>query len=662
MIQGCSATTSAPRASSAQALADPVLRVEDLELRSLLLLLSDRQIYEGSTVDRALEGVTATRRLLALTLARLEDPRGRPALELLLFDDTVEVRRLAVFALGRLRSEESKAALLQMAVDGDRRTGELAVASLAAIGVPLLKVLDRLQSLPPEEVEARLLPDLHLFSEGSPFADAQREAVAALGAKAADGWLRGRAVYALTLRPRSESRQLLLGLLDDSEPWVRSLAAGALGEVGLGRDLPALRRVALDSDSRVAVAALRSGSAILARGEAAAPQEWRPLLLELFEDDRPTVRVAALRCSAQWLLDDELGRHLARRAKDASDAERLAALTALVEGSDPRAPDLLVNAALDESPLLRAAAARLGDGRLRDTLREDLEQDPVPMVRQAAFESRMSGSAPDLGALQTWIEDSDGGVRAALFRWLEKNPILGVETLVAALSGPGREVLQLSLLAVDALVARALAKPTERGTIVAVLERLSEARDFLVRLQAGAGLGRLGRPVPSPGQADSLRALWIYRDVVRRTAAARRVEVETNRGSFVVSLDCPATPLTCLHFVQLAEQGFYRGLHFHRVVPGLLVEGGDPRGDGWGGPGFRVRDEVTPRRLTAGSLILSRRQPHTAGSQFSILLQESPSLEGDYTIIGRIIDGLEIASELVVGDRIVDMREIPAFD
>jgi len=636
-----------------------VLVVEDLELRALLLLLADRQIYEGSTVERALHGGAGTRRLLALTLARLEDPRGRSALERLLFDEAIEVRRSAVFALGKLRSALSEASLLRMATDPDRRTGALAVASLARIGVPLQAVVERLRGLPPEEVEARLLPDLHLFSQGPLFADAQLESVAVLGVESTDGWLRGRALFALTLRPRSDSRELLLRLLSDSQPRVRSLAALALGEGGLGSDLPALRLTAADSDSRVVVSALLSASAIVTRGESAAPEDWKPLLLELFDDSRPTVRVAALRSSARWLLDEELGRHLASQARQGSVADRLAALASLVEGSDPRAPDLLVTAALDDSPLLRAAAAREGAGRLRETLRADLEGDPVPMVRQAAFESRFAGSEPSPAALQTWLQDPDGGVRAALFQWLEKHPILDVETLVGAFSGPGRDILQLSLLAVDALVARALAEPTERGTIVAVLERLSEARGFLVRRQAGNGLDRLGREAPPPGHVDTVRQLGIYRDVVRRTTVVRRVRVDTSRGSFEIELDCPSIPVLCLHFVQLADQGFYRDLVFHRAEPGASITGGDPRGDGWGGPGFRVRDEVTPARLAVGSVLLSRRQLHTGGSQFSILFRESPSLEGDYTVIGRVVDGLEVATELVVGDHIQDMREIP---
>ena len=654
-LAGCSATASDPAPLSAgPALA---LNVPDLELRASLLLLADRLLYEPFTVGQALQAWTETRRLLALTLGRLQDDRGLDALEELLLDPEPEVRRAAVFALGRLPSRRSQSALLRALTDTDTQTAARSAGSLARLGVPLAEVAERLSTLDPEEATARLAPDLYLYASNSPVDEALRRAIAQRALFSSDAWLRGRAVYSLNLRPSAVDRELLLGLLDDPEARVRLLAARGLGAVGLAGDLERLRASAANSDSGVAVAALLAGKRIVDRGEAAAPLAWHGLLLDLMADRRTPVRLAAVRSMASWLLDDELGSALERLAAAGDIAERCAALAALVEGGDPRAASALSRGAIDPSPFVRLTAARAGPRWLPSELAVALQADTVPAVRQALSEARLREDAGDLQALETLLSDVDGGVRAAGLRWLVRYPVMPVETVAAALSGPGRGILDLSLLAVDSLVARARVEPGERGTIVAVLERLSVARDYLVRRRAIEGLIALEREAPPVGQVSTRREIAVYREIVLRTDGRPRVEVETSRGSFTIEFDCPTSPLSCLHFLELAGQGFYRGLPFYAVSVSE-VESGDPRSDGWGGPGFRVRDEASGSRFLAGSLSLVRLVPHTAGSRFFITLEEQPGREGDFTPLGRVVKGLEVLSEIRVGDVVVAMRVV----
>lgn len=659
-LGGCSSVTGGPTIVAAAPA--PVLGIEDLDQKATLILLADRLLYERLTVERALQSGPATRRLLALTLARVGDVRGLPVLARLLSDPDARVRRAAAFALGQIPARSSKQPLLRACLDSDRETGALAVGSLARIRVPLGDVLARLRDLPAEEVEARLLPDLHRFSSSRLFADAEREAVARLGIEAGDAWLRGRAAYALSRNPRPDLRTQFVELLHDSDPWVRTLAIRGLGATGSSGELPALREALLDSDGRVVVSALQAVDRILARGQVAAPADWRSSLLSLFEDPRAAVRVVALETSARWLLDEEIGTRLAERATAGELDERRAAMGGLVQGGDPRGAGVVAAAATDADPRLRAAAGRFGGHLLSDSLLAKLESDSVPIVRQSLFEAQLAWGTDVELVLQKMMGDPDGGVRAAALRWLIDHPLLPVEALGPIIAGPGREVLELTLNAIDALVARAEEEPLERGTIVALLERLAEASDYLIRQQAAAGLGRLEQVIPEVGPVRTLRQVAIYRDVIQRTTAQRSVQVQTSRGSFVIDVDCPETPLTCLHFLELANQGFYRGLTFYRVVPGSRVEAGDPRGDGWGGPGFRIRDEVTPRRLQVGSVVMNRTTPHAAGSRFSILLEERPDLEGEYTAFGRVVAGLEVVAQIREGDIIESMREIRRVD
>jgi cyclophilin family peptidyl-prolyl cis-trans isomerase len=118
--------------------------------------------------------------------------------------------------------------------------------------------------------------------------------------------------------------------------------------------------------------------------------------------------------------------------------------------------------------------------------------------------------------------------------------------------------------------------------------------------------------------------------------------------------------LTCLNFVNLVTQGFYDGLTFHRVVPDFVVQAGDPRGDGAGGPGYTLRDEYNLERYARGTLGMALSGPDTAGSQFFITLSRQPHLDGTYTAFGRVESGEEILDLLVQGDRILRMSEVQA--
>ena len=116
-------------------------------------------------------------------------------------------------------------------------------------------------------------------------------------------------------------------------------------------------------------------------------------------------------------------------------------------------------------------------------------------------------------------------------------------------------------------------------------------------------------------------------------------------------------PKTVESFVALAKKGFYDGLTFHRVVPGFVVQGGDPKGDGTGGPGYRLKAEFNSRKHLRGTLAMARSQdPDSAGSQFYICLGPQPSLDGKYTVFGQVLSGMELVDQIRVGDRMQTVR------
>ena len=105
--------------------------------------------------------------------------------------------------------------------------------------------------------------------------------------------------------------------------------------------------------------------------------------------------------------------------------------------------------------------------------------------------------------------------------------------------------------------------------------------------------------------------------------------------------------------VRLAQRGFYDGLTFHRIEPGFVIQGGDPSGDGYGGPGFALRCEVTRRPFARGSVGMAHAGRDTGGSQFFITQSRQPHLDGRYTAFGRVTSGWEVLDGLLEGDAIL---------
>ena len=129
--------------------------------------------------------------------------------------------------------------------------------------------------------------------------------------------------------------------------------------------------------------------------------------------------------------------------------------------------------------------------------------------------------------------------------------------------------------------------------------------------------------------------------------------METDRGRIVIELFADETPVTAANFLSLARDGFYDGLTLHRVVPGFVIQGGCPRGDGWGGPGYSIPCEVTARPYERGSVGMALAGKDTGGSQFFITHSPQPHLDGRYTLFGRVKEGMDVVDRIQPGDRIV---------
>jgi cyclophilin family peptidyl-prolyl cis-trans isomerase len=640
--------------------------VPDLQVRALLLYLVDRQMYEPVVVQQALSGGPELREALAEALGRIPDHQGRQTLTGLLLDDVPAVRRAAAFALGELDDTEAVPTLLQAVTDTDRETGALAVEALGKLKAPVLDVAQALLPLDETERWTRLFPYLFLFKEDATVLLAEK------GLALPDPEIHVRAAYALARDPRPEGLSLLRSLLSDPDARVRAWSARGIGIVGEGADVAALRPLLDDAAPGPIIQGLRAAARLIDAKKTAAPDEWRPRLLELVNDPRSGVRLTVLEAAAAWPFADPadpLTRAVAERAVQGTGRERGLAVLALAAGKHPDALKLATAAQGSDEIDVRAhaarAAARIGFPEAADRVAR-LVADPSPAVRSAAAEAALAvaeaGQDKGAGAAGDLLSDRDPGVRATVFGWLSDHPVVALDRLEAGLMASIRgRVEEETLSALQALAARAKAEPRERGAIVALLEQAAAGKaggGWVLRREAGTALGDLERPVPALGPVETGRSADLYAEIVQRTWEPKIVELRTSKGAIRIRLASREAPLTCLNFLQLAEQGYFNGLIFHRVVPDFVVQGGDPRGDGFGGPGYDIRDEINRLRYKRGTVGMALAGPDTGGSQFFIALSEQPHLDGGYTVFGQVVAGDEILDRIVPGDRIEGISEV----
>ncbi|NLG93580.1 MAG: peptidylprolyl isomerase [Clostridiales bacterium] len=145
------------------------------------------------------------------------------------------------------------------------------------------------------------------------------------------------------------------------------------------------------------------------------------------------------------------------------------------------------------------------------------------------------------------------------------------------------------------------------------------------------------------------------------------VTITTNEGSMKIELYPNISPNTVNNFISLVKKGFYNGTIFHRVIPGFMIQGGDPEGTGMGGPGYSIKGEFSGNGVkndlkhTRGVISMARSMdPDSAGSQFFIMVADAPHLDGQYAAFGKVIEGIEEADRIVSVRR--DRRDRPKTD
>src|ERR687886_1597471 len=141
----------------------------------------------------------------------------------------------------------------------------------------------------------------------------------------------------------------------------------------------------------------------------------------------------------------------------------------------------------------------------------------------------------------------------------------------------------------------------------------------------------------------------------------RQATLHTNHGAIALELFDEDAPKTVDNFVKLSQDGFYDGITFHRVIQDFMIQGGDPRGDGTGGPGYQFEDEPNDHKVVRGALAMANAGPNTNGSQFFIVTtEEAPWLDGKHTVFGEVRGGMDVVDR--IGTTQTDARDKPVDD
>lgn len=642
------------------------------KVRTILQLEDERRLQAGSAdlLQLLRDPVAAVRRRAALAAGRIRMPEAVQGLTMLLRgDQEVEVRQMAAFALGLIGDASAAEGLVAALQDPEPLVQGRAAEALGLIGhqagaTPIATMMaahiaaGALHGILPDDMAYPKSPAIEAVRLGA-YALARLGAYEALASVLLDdaGQPRSRwwpVAYAFQRVAHPQAAPVLLALLQGEGQLTRAFAARGLGALKEARAESLLQAISAAPGEPLAVRiqAVRALGSI--GGARAAETLVKVITAPQVDSHLQLEAVTALgqlrqRRGVELLID---------LVSSPWPSMRAAALTALAR-SDPETfltalssldPDrhwsvrAAVAAALGELPRERAETplvAMLGD--------ED--QRVIPAVLDALVKVKAANAVP---ALMRRLQADDPVVRAAAARGLG---VLKPDGAAAALayaiaiaagdvSYVARAAALEALAAVDPSGSRSMLRTALGDKDWAVRVRAAE---LLRQVEPAADLSAM-RPAPPP-VAPELRSVDGIAPKYSPVAY-----IDTSKGTIQIELAVLDAPRTVANFIALTRKGYFSGVAVHRVVPDFVVQDGDPRGDGEGGPGYTIRDEINQRPYLRGTVGMALDWADTGGSQFFITHSPQPQLDGRYTVFGQVVSGMDVVDRLAQWDVIERVR------
>ena len=642
------------------------------KLRTILLLEDERQLRSsaGDLIALLTDAEARVRRRAALAVGRVKLAEGVGPLTPLLHTDTdVDVRQMAAFAMGLIGDPSAADALMTALNDADGTTQGRAAEALGMLAhkaaAPAVAAMVRRQlefnalgGIAPDELAHPLRPPAEAVRLGA-FALVRLGSYDALALAVLDGG-RPRSrwwpiAYALQRMNDARAVPALLELLKGEGQLTRAFAARGLGQVKAANAAAPLRTIAESAGEPMAVR-IQAVRALALIGDPAAAEVMRRLIVSPKVDQN--LQLEAITALSQLRSPDNV-ELLIDLASAQWPSVRAAALRALAQTDVDTFISAISGLDPDQHWSVRASlAATLGDlGRDRAEARltamlKDSDQRVIPAVLDAMAKVGAATAAAEIHARLT---SDDPVVRAAAVRGLAtiKAPNAAPLLLEALKRSQGDGLYVARTATLDALAAL---DPT--GARPALTAALAD-RDWAVRMRAAEILKRLDaaadvssmRPAPAPG-APEIAAV----DTLVNPPYSPAAYIDTSKGTIQLELAVLDAPRTVANFMTLVRRNYFRGVQLHRVVPDFVVQDGDPRGDGEGGPGYTIRDEINQRPYLRGTVGMALDWRDTGGSQFFITHSPAPHLDARYTVFGQVVAGMDVVDRLQQWDTIDRIR------
>jgi cyclophilin family peptidyl-prolyl cis-trans isomerase/HEAT repeat protein len=613
------------------------------------------------------------RRRAALAIGRVGLAEGSATLQPLLADPDPDVRQMAALGLGLLADKTSVTALTAALQDADPHVRGRAAEALGLIGDTgsAAAVGQMVSAAVKNGAIASMAPDDDQWPK-NPEADAVR-----LG------------LFALV---RQKGYEPLAAAIQDPSGRISTWwpVAYALQRIDDRRAIPALQQLATTPG--------RYTRAFAARGlgtlkDAASGPLLRSMLDQAKDD--PVISYSVVRALGQIGDPEGAGPIIALLTAERADPNlRLESVSALAALGSEAALPLIEELLTDDWPTMRVAAIRATaaiDPQGFLTVLSGMEPDQHWAVRAAIADVLPAiPSDATIDRLRAMLDDQDQRVVPAVIDGLTRLKAPGVEALVLAqLTSPDVGIRSAAARAIGALkpaggpaalrdAYKADAADDVRSAVLTSLASYGAAeaadtlkaaladKDWALRLKAAGILKTLDPPVetaqairPAPGGPiapyDSPE--------LTNPKVSPHAFIETAKGTIEIELSVLDAPQTAQNFMTLARKGYFNGLQIHRVVPNFVIQGGDPRGDGSGGPGYSIRDELNDRPYVRGTVGMALSEPDTGGSQFFITHSPQPHLDAKYTVFGHVVSGMDVVDKIQQLDviqrvRIWDGREL----
>ena len=625
-----------------------------IEEEARILALEDRREYDPALAASWAQHADAQHRIrIALALGRIgphafvdsnhdgdfdppdEKRAGIAELTTLAGDSDRRVREMTAFALGEIGDNSAEATLFTLANDADAGVAAEAAEALSKLQPNVQRYIAVAQGNAPEGVRARAVRFLFRLDND----EASNAAMLALASTSTA--IRQEGAYALARRAFAAAAPQLELVLSDPNTLTRAYATIALGRIGLPASAPKVIAMLGDAHPWVRTNAAVALGRIAEKDRSVLHPEDLPRIFAALEDPDPGVRSAMVDVLGYYAeANDTARKRLMDTLTNGSQWERELAAGAMAKHLQT---ETITDAAF--SPWQRV---RIIEGR--PAVRTQFYTADEPFVRASAL-----GAIPDdqadaaIDAIRAAMNDPDVIVRAnAIDRYsVTSHPDLAIlhqaeERERKAESNDAR---------LPAIVAIAKIDHPERETF---LRSLLKDDDPVVRRVAAEQIAeqlKLGLPQYTPLPAK--RSPAEYEEIARWSHAPHTASIHMTRGVIELALLSQDAPLTTWNFAQLAKRKFFDNTSFMRVVPNFVIQGGDPRNDMNGGPGYTIRDEINLQKYTRGAVGMALSGPDTGGSQFFITHSPQPHLDGGYTIFGRVYDGMSsVVDQTERGDRV----------